>query len=227
MKKFVISAFGIFGSYLANSTADAARLLDSTVHDGITYRAHVFDADIPTYNRGRFLLELATLMKADAIIALGMASEKKSFCIETVATNRVFNAKYCPPHQNDTPVITDRAYREKLQLDLRAWDLGRFERCCAGMGLATEISDDAGGFCCNHLIYQLAATQLDTDVNERLPWIYVHVPCSPESLPMRTSHGPLTEQKLFSVEMVAAGVRALSQCLYTRNSSRITALRAR
>ena len=183
MKTIVLSAFKTFGDYVANPTEIVARHLHKTTAGEFVIHSILFDANIPKRNRGADLFSAAQKLHASGIISLGMASEKTGLCIECVSTNKIHNLKYCPTHLNGTAINRDRPYEESLHMDLQAWNIELFKKSCAEKNIPVmEDSTDAGGFCCNHLAYQSRVAQMNSDAWSRIPFIFIHTPCSPETL---------------------------------------------
>jgi len=188
MKTILLSAFKAFGDYPTNPTEIIANQLAGCIFSGFRVSATTFEANIPTENRGKIILEIARDINATAIVSMGMDSSKRGLCVENTAVNRVLNEKYCLRSQNNTPVDTSRPYGERLTIDLSRWDIVSFLRTCRSRKIPVmEISENAGAFCCNHLIYQVCVEQLAWHDQLRVPFIFVHTPCSPEAVPNRNS----------------------------------------
>ncbi len=183
MKTIILSAFSPFGDYPANTTELVANKLNGKVLSGYRIHAEIFQAMIPRDDRGTYLLETAEHMDASCIICLGMGSEIIGLQTENVAVNRVYSAKYCTVNQNWSRVDIMRPYGELLELDVGVWNIASFKENCAKMGLDASESHKPSAFCCNHLMYQLRLAQLRDEAFIEIPWIFIHVPCSPESVP--------------------------------------------
>lgn len=151
---------------------------------GFRVYSMVFPATVPSNeDRGAMLLYFARSIQAVGVISLGMASEKTGLCVETVATNKVDNSKYCSPEQNGTAINPRRPYGEKAPLSLGPWNLPGFRATSARHGVSVmPDSNDAGGFCCNHLAYQTVSAQLFRGAWSDIPFIFMHIPCSPEAI---------------------------------------------
>jgi len=109
-----------------------------------------------------------------------MASGKRGLCIETRTINAIKNEKYCP-ESSGQPIDSRFAHKQVLDLDLRQWHIddlliGREKTEWPPI----KVSTNPGGFCCNHLIWQLRAAQLEDVVCASIPFIFIHIPCSPE-----------------------------------------------
>lgn len=209
MKRIILSGFRPFGDYPRNTTELVAQTLHGTSIPGFEIQAIVFDATIPEENRGVVLFQEAELLGGQAVISLGMASEKTGFCIERVARNRIANGKYCTAAQNNTPVDSQRRYNEEMFLGLEPWRLNDFRQSCKEMRIPVmPDSANAGGFCCNHLAYQARVAQVNSRAWNNIPYIFIHIPCSPEAVPdMKEFHrqGKIT----MSVEKIIEGIHAL------------------
>lgn len=185
MNTVVLSGFNSFGDYKANSSEQVVKRVDRRNLGGFRVYSMVFSASIPeSEDRGSTLLYLARSIGASGVISLGMASEKTGFCVETVAANKVSNGKYCSPEQNGKAINPKRPYGEEAPLSLGPWNLSGFRANATRRGISVmPDSRDAGGFCCNHLAYQAAAAQSSSREWRDTPFIFMHIPCSPEAVP--------------------------------------------
>lgn len=183
--KILITSFGRFGRYKANSSEIVAKALARKGRLGSCWVVcETFPADIPSYDRGRAVLDLASQEEADAIVMLGMASDRYGLCIEPRAVNRIFHPVYCPSEINDTPVDKNLELGHELQDDIEWWNPEYFVNSANISGIRVLWSVDAGGFCCNHLLFQvLMARRTDPERYGRIPSIFIHLPCTPETLP--------------------------------------------
>ncbi|MES2215924.1 MAG: hypothetical protein V4481_01350 [Patescibacteria group bacterium] len=212
MKHILITGFGPFGPYPQNCTEIFARRHDGNLLAGYRIHSMVFEANIPDHNRGAQVMAAAQEIDACAIVALGMASTKSGLCIETVTRNRILNEKYCPAALNNTLVDPSRPFNEELELDVRRWDPPTVRQKCFSLGLHVETSRDPGGFCCNHLMYQMAVREREIQASEgpkarRIPWVYVHVPCTEECLPQNMNGS--RPKTVLTFEMLEKGLRLL------------------
>lgn len=206
MKTIILSAFKKFGDYTANSTELAAESLNGFQVGDYVIHSILFNAEIPEENRGITLFSTAQKLNARGIVALGMASEKTGLCIEKTASNKILNIKYCHPSINGTPVDAHRPYEEQLQINLQPWNLELFKRICAEKNISImPDSEDAGGFCCNHLAYQARVAQTGSEVLSKIPFIFIHTPCSPETL--------LDAQTFYSSGKTTMSVEEISEAI--------------
>ena len=180
-KTLVISGFYEFGEYVENST----RLLMEKVRNKViadfkVVRTLSFEATIPDYCRGAVVLEEAARVNASGIICFGMASAVRGFRIETKARNRIDNPKYCPT-ESGQPVEAEAPIDHVINIDLKPWLLHRVEERMKQIGVPIELSKDAGGFCCNHLMYQILRMQ--HQLKDRIiPFLFIHIPCCEKSI---------------------------------------------
>ncbi|MEI6057515.1 MAG: hypothetical protein WCQ60_00905 [bacterium] len=183
MKTILLTAFGKFGNYPVNSTELVARKLSNSVMSGHRIRSFVFPCEIPHVNRGLTLMwECAQHREIVGIISLGLASDKKGLCIETCAHNLI-RSKYCSWIPEGTRVDSLLPYGEELLLDLAPWNLHRFCQRAQANQIPVEFSEEPGGFCCNHLMFQVRSAQIQYGFFSKVPFVYIHTPCSQESVP--------------------------------------------
>ena len=171
-------------------------------------RPTVFKACIPGEDRGLYLLREACSSGASAIVCLGMGSLKKGLCVETHAANLIDNEQYCPPELNKKPIDPNRPYGEKLRVDLSPWNIDRLRATCVSAEIPTEVSADAGGFCCNHLMYQICRAQSAAPAYQKVPWIFIHVPCCPEAA-LPTTDYLYGRKTVMSVTSIISGLEIL------------------
>ncbi|MFA6503154.1 MAG: hypothetical protein WCT45_02775 [Candidatus Paceibacterota bacterium] len=208
MKKILLSGFVPFGAYPVNSSQQVVwQLAQRRIH-GVKIVPTIFDATIPGKNRGEVLVERAQALGASSIISLGMASEKKGLCIERWATNAVDNKKYCPPLLQGTQIDPRQPYGLRIALDLAPWNIRGFEQACTAESIVVEYSDDAGGFCCNHLAYQTGTALIERE--ETISYLFIHLPCSPAAIPNEKEFVAAGKVSM-SVEKMVRGIELLLQ----------------
>ena len=208
MKKIILSGFVPFGAYPVNSSQQVVWRLAQRGIDGIKIVPAIFDATIPEENRGEVLAVRARALGVSGIISLGMASEKKGLCIERWATNAVDNEKYCPPLLQGTRIDPRQPYGWRIALDLAPWNVMEFEKACTAEGIPVELSDDAGGFCCNHLAYQTRTALIERE--ETTPYLFIHLPCSPATIPNEKEFAAAGKVSM-SVDKMVLGIELLLQ----------------
>jgi len=184
-RNIFIASFGRFGPYTANSGEQAMKALAGT-RDPLGrfwFYGNTVPATIPDYDRGALVFEMARQYRASGIIALGMASDKRVPTIELQARNRN-DSHYCPPDRNHTRIDNGEPELDCVKVNPHQWNRDRFAKSsCASLLPKPEISIDAGGFCCNHLIYQMCKAWDRQPESMRIPWIFLHIPCTPEAVP--------------------------------------------
>lgn len=188
MRAILLSGFGRFGSYRANLTELVANQLHGQEISGFHVNSIVFECLIPQIgcNRGQALLEYARNTNSCAVVCLGMASEKTGLCLETATHNKI-QSKYCSEEMNGTPINPDLGYDANITLETCPWNVGAFISECKRQNVSImPPSTDAGGFCCNHLMFQLAMLQRSGLL--RIPFVFLHVPCSPEAVTDQETH---------------------------------------
>jgi pyrrolidone-carboxylate peptidase len=209
MKNIILSAFSRYGDYPANSSELVAESLQGTVPAGYLVHTEIFPATIPDgENRGASLLNAAASLNASGIVCLGMASKKRSLCIETIARNITYG-KYCPPELEENPINSDNPLGEQLPIDLYSWQIKKYRNICQRARISVRFSCDAGGFCCNHLMYQMEDLRLRNESFRSIPWIFMHIPCSPEAVPPSVEAFTAAGKVTMSVNDMVRGVEIL------------------
>jgi pyrrolidone-carboxylate peptidase len=129
---------------------------------------------------GKKVVEYALAKKASVIISLGLASAAKGVRVERMCSNWVENDWYCTAFENRKPASSERPVKERLAMPLERWSVERLRRKLGVVGILLEISDDAGGYCCNALMYRTLLAMQNLRVS--IPFIFAHVPCTAEAV---------------------------------------------
>lgn len=209
MAHLVVSGFDRFGPYRENPSEIVCGRLNGRRLLGFEVTSQVFRCEIADHDRGRQLLGMAAELGARGIVCLGVASEKTGLCVESKARNGIDNQKYCLPEQVGTKVDASAEYGATVDVDLAAWNFGPFRDRCIAQGVPVmELSIDAGGFCCNQLLYQLTSARLGGIKDLATPYIFIHVPCSPESVADSATF-KAGGKVLMSIDKVIEGVKLL------------------
>lgn len=163
MRKICISAFDSFGSNEINSTQQILENLPDTIGD-----FQIIKVLLPTVRYESFDLLIPYLDEVDAVISLGMANNRTKISLERVAINvddfRIADNKGNQPI--DEIIIENGPTAYFSNLPLR-----KIEQKLNEKHIPTEISNSAGTFVCNHLMYQVAH-----HVHNSLTFGFIHCP---------------------------------------------------
>lgn len=146
-KKLLLTAFDPFGGETINAAAEAAALLPRRV-DGI----EITRLTVPTvfYRSIETVTQAARALRPDFILCLGQAAGRDAVTPERVAVN--INDASIPDNAGNQPVDAPifpgeaAAYFSTLPVKAMAEAIRR-------AGLPARVSDSAGTFVCNHLLY--------------------------------------------------------------------------
>jgi len=195
MKKALITAFDPFGGETINPTLTAVMALPDKI-DGVK----IIKQELPTVYGKSFgiLLPILEQERPDAIISVGQAGGRASISIERIA----INIDDSTMADNDGIIHTDRqivtsspaAYFSTLPVKDILRDLQQ-------AGIPASISNTAGTFVCNHIMYATlhyaAINNLDMKVG------FVHVPY----LPSQTLSKPSAPS--MSIENIVDGLKII------------------
>lgn len=186
MKTAILTGFQTFGEYVVNPTEILARSLDGKILSGHKIHPFVFPKLIlpltPSEDYGRIIVESALKNKISVIISLGLSSAIKGFRLERSCTNWVESDKYCSELENRMPIVEFHQKRKMKFVPLNRWDLPlMFEGFRkTGIPFESEISFDAGTYCCNALMYRVLDAMEISGLE--IPFLFAHVPCTEESI---------------------------------------------
>ena len=193
--KLLLTAFDPFGGESANAAQEAVLLVSGTVGE-----VQVVKLTVPTLF-GKSVAAVAAAIEAerpDAVLCVGQAGGRAGLTPERVAIN-VDDASI-PDNEGDQPM--DRpivpggpaAYFSTLPVKAMV-------RAIRDAGLPASVSNSAGTFVCNHLMYGVLHL-----LNERYPGVrggFLHVPLSPAQAARLSAGAPS-----LPVEDMAAGIEA-------------------
>ncbi|MES2087962.1 MAG: hypothetical protein V4467_03125 [Patescibacteria group bacterium] len=187
-KTVLITGFRKFGVYRCNPTETLVENLKGKNLGGFQIFGKLFDSSMTVANAGpeghcgEIISHLVTVFGASAVVSLGMWSTISGIRFESRCSNWVHNDKYCKSGENNRPIVGTRPPKEIIGLDLRPWNIPSIQKKLrrAEIPFEAEISQDAGGFCCNALMY-LASRALKNH-RRQVPFMFAHVPCTKEAV---------------------------------------------
>ncbi|CEI81632.1 Pyrrolidone-carboxylate peptidase [Oceanobacillus oncorhynchi] len=179
-KKLLLTGFEPFLDFSVNPTKKIAGELNGAVMGDYTVISHVLSVDFR--KAGKQLLQLIEETKPDAIILLGLAGGRFKVNPERIAIN-----------VNDGP-RDNQGYKpenEVIQEDgadglFSTLPISRMVEQLQAQGLPAEISNTAGTYLCNHVMYQ--ALHYAKANNRHLPAGFIHLPASHE---LAIEHGKI------------------------------------
>ena len=146
--KILVTGFDPFGGETVNPALEAVKSLPSEIHG-----AEVHWVAIPTvFYKAAEVLETAIVRyQPDAVLCIGQAGGRASLTPERVAINQ--DDARIPDNQGnqpiDTPIRQDGQAAYFSTLPIKA-----MEQAIKEAGLPATVSNTAGTFVCNHLMYQ-------------------------------------------------------------------------
>lgn len=172
MKKVLITCFDPFGGETINPSQMALRQLPDKI-DGIK----ILKQEVPTV-LNKSIDTLYEVLKKEApyaVICVGQAGGHPNIAVERVAIN-IDDAPIPDNEGNqpiDTPVFADGPSAYFATLPVKA-----MVKNCNDIGIPAVISNTAGTFVCNHLMY--AACHYAARNQPKLKAGFVHIPFLPE-----------------------------------------------
>ena len=172
--KILVTGFDPFGGEKVNPALEAVKSLPSEIHG-----AEVHWVAIPTvfYQSAEVLETAIVRFQPDAVLCIGQAGGRASLTPERVAINQ--DDARIPDNQGnqpiDTPIRLDGQAAYFSTLPIKAMVQAIKEE-----GLPATVSNTAGTFVCNHLMYQ--ALYL---ANKKFPHMragFMHIPYMTEQV---------------------------------------------
>ena len=182
--KIIVTGFDPFGGEKINPSIECVKALPDI--EGV----ELIRLELPTVFKesAKRLNEVINNVKPDAVLSVGQAGGRAGITMERIAIN-VDDARI-PDNISQQPID------EAIQLDGEAayfttLPIKRIVKAIREAGISAEVSNSAGTFVCNHIMYQalFAATKADKPFKAG----FMHIPFIPEqttdkpSLPLEES----------------------------------------
>ena len=193
--KIIVTGFDPFGGEKINPSIECVKALPDI--EGV----ELIRLELPTVFKesAKRLNEVINDVKPDAVLSVGQAGGRAGITMERIAIN-VDDARI-PDNISQQPID------EAIQLDGEAayfttLPIKRIVKAIREAGISAEVSNSAGTFVCNHIMYQslFAATKADKPFKAG----FMHIPFIPEqttdkpSLPLEES----TKALLIAIETI-------------------------
>lgn len=197
--KILVAAFDPFGGEKINPALEAVKLLADEIAG-----AEIVKLEIPTvfHKSAETLREKALEVKPDMILCVGQAGGRFAITPERVAINQ--DDARIPDNEDNQPIDVsiqeDGAPAYFATLPIKAM----VEKIKAA-GVPAAVSNSAGTFVCNHIMYQalyLAEKELDN-----IQAGFIHVPFIPEQVVDKP------EKPAMSLEDIAKGLTAALEAM--------------
>ena len=182
--KIIVTGFDPFGGETINPSIECVKALPEI--EGV----ELIRLELPTVFKesAKRLNEVINDVKPDAVLSVGQAGGRPGITMERIAIN-VDDARI-PDNVSQQPID------EKIQVEGEAayfstLPIKRIVKAIREAGIPAEVSNSAGTFVCNHIMYQalFAATKADKPFKAG----FMHIPFIPEqttdkpSLPLEES----------------------------------------
>ena len=182
--KIIVTGFDPFGGEKVNPSIECVKALPEI--EGV----ELFRVELPTVFKESAirLNEVINDVKPDAVLSVGQAGGRAGITMERIAINvddaRIPDNISQQPIDEEIQVEGEAAYFSTLPIK-------RIVKAIREAGISAEVSNSAGTFVCNHIMYQslFAATKADKPFKAG----FMHIPFIPEqttdkpSLPLEES----------------------------------------
>jgi len=173
MKTVLLTAFEPFGGEVLNPSWEAVRRFEGQVIDGA--RIEVRQLPVVFATCGDVLQEALDALKPDLILSVGQAGGRSDITVERVAIN-VDDARIPDNAQQqpiDQPIVADGPAAYFATLPIKA-----IVAALKQTGVPASVSQTAGTFTCNHVMYRLLHWINTTQSTARGG--FLHIPYMPE-----------------------------------------------
>ncbi|MBO1221093.1 pyroglutamyl-peptidase I [Staphylococcus nepalensis] len=197
--KILVTGFDPFGGDTINPALEAVNLLPDEI------QGHTIEKlEIPTvFNKSKVTIK--NKLKAthfDIVLAIGQAGGRFELTPERIGIN-IDDARI-PDNEGNQPIDEmiqssgDAAYFSNLPVK-------RMTEAIKTAGVPARLSNTAGTFVCNHILYQLGFLQATQFPN--IKFGFIHVPFIPEQVTDKP------EQPSMSIQTIAKGLKAALEAI--------------
>ena len=182
--KIIVTGFDPFGGEKINPSIECVKALPEV--EGV----ELIRLELPTVFKesAKRLNEVINEVKPDAVLSVGQAGGRPGIAMERIAIN-VDDARI-PDNISQQP-IDETIQTEGAAAYFSTLPIKRIVKAIRKEGIPVEVSNSAGTFVCNHIMYQalFAATKADKPFKAG----FMHIPFIPEqttdkpSLPLEES----------------------------------------
>ena len=182
--KIIVTGFDPFGGEKINPSIECVKAL--TEIEGV----ELIRLELPTVFKesAKRLNEVINDVKPDAVLSVGQAGGRAGITMERIAIN--VNDARIPDNISQQP-IDETIQTEGEAAYFTTLPIKRIVKAIREAGISAEVSNSAGTFVCNHIMYQalFAATKADKPFKAG----FMHIPFIPEqttdkpSLPLEES----------------------------------------
>jgi pyroglutamyl-peptidase len=204
MSKVLLTGFEAFGTTPINPAEMVARTLDGAQIEGRTIVARVVPNNF--FECIDVVREAIVTEEPETVVMMGEYGGRAMITVERLAQNLNDGARY-GLRDNDGKLLQDvltapdgpAAYRSTLPIRAMV-------RAMRDAGIPADISDAAGTFCCNHLMYGVLHHLAVSDSPVRAGWI--HLPHLPAVAALPENLGAPSMSLETSAEGVRVGIQA-------------------
>lgn len=199
MTQILLTGFEPYGTTPVNPAELVARRLDGAVLDGATIAARIVPNTFFTCIE--VVRDAIAELQPDIVVMMGEYGGRATITVERIAQNLNDGARY-GLRDNDGKLLQDvltepdgpAAYRSTLPVRAMV-------KAMRDAGVPADISDAAGTFCCNHLMYGILHFVTTRHPGIRAGW--VHLPHLPEVAALEGNLGAPS----MSADTAEAGLR--------------------
>ncbi|MCY1597826.1 pyroglutamyl-peptidase I [Staphylococcus pettenkoferi] len=197
----LVAAFDPFGGEKINPALEAVKSLDDTVGDH-----QITKLEIPTvFHKSKQVIEQELEQQNyDAVLVIGQAVGRFELTPERIGIN-VDDARI-PDNEKNQP-IDQSIQAEGEAAYFSNMPVKRMVEAIKGAGVPARLSNTAGTFVCNHILYQLGYIQATRFSNIRFG--FIHVPYVPEQVTDKPNQPSMSLETM--VKGLTAAIRVIDQ----------------
>lgn len=197
----LVAAFDPFGGEKINPALEAVKSLDDTIGDH-----QITKLEIPTvFHKSKQVIEQELEQQNyDAVLVIGQAGGRFELTPERIGIN-VDDARI-PDNEKNQP-IDQSIQAEGEAAYFSNMPVKRMVEAIKEAGVPARLSNTAGTFVCNHILYQLGYLQATRFSNIRFG--FIHVPYVPEQVTDKPNQPSMSLETM--VKGLTAAIRVIDQ----------------
>lgn len=172
--KILVTGFDPFGGEKINPAIEAVKRLPRSIHG-----AEIYQLEIPTvFHRSAAVMKAKIEeVKPDVILNVGQAGGRAGITVERVAINQ--DDARIPDNEGNQP-IDEQIQKDGEAAYFSSLPIKAMVEAVKSSGIAASVSNSAGTFVCNHIMYQ--SLYLAHTCYKGVKAGFIHIPFLPEQV---------------------------------------------
>ncbi len=210
MKKILLTGFGAYGNTKINPAEKLVKKLDNEIIEGALLISKVLPNNFfECIDIVKKLVDdsIKNNSRYDAILMFGEYIGRSMITIERIAQNLIDSKRYQIADSKNVEYLDKKTVPDGPAAYYSTLPLRAMVKAMRDIGVPSDISDNAGTFCCNHLMYGVLHFLNEQEIDIPAGWI--HLPQLPEVAALNDNLGNPSISTETAIKGIYAAIKAL------------------